>query len=55
VVKTGNVARVAFAAELRKTQDDVVRFREIPTAAKPDFHFLLDTAGTAVLVPAGAR
>ena len=53
VVKTGRMSVPIVAAA--KIQSDVPRFQTLPTVATPEFHFLLDTAGTAVLVPAGAR
>jgi hypothetical protein len=55
VVKTGTTHVVNVAAGPR-VETAIVQFRTLPAAAaKPDFHFLLTTQKTAVLVPADAR
>ncbi|HEX5109776.1 MAG TPA: hypothetical protein VFV95_15095 [Vicinamibacterales bacterium] len=57
VVKTGNTPRVFAASQrIQGVQGDVVRFRNIPAAAMPDFQLLLlDPQKTAVLEPASVR
>jgi hypothetical protein len=53
VVKTETPHLVA--ADVRRVENDIVQFRNLPATARPDFHFLLTTQKTAVLVPADAR